>query len=443
MSETRRVQAEAIFRAGVDAVRADEAVRRSVRCEGGRLVIGDDRYILDDFRNITVVGAGKATASMADAVEELVGEDRIAGGYISVKYGHGAPLARIAVGEAGHPIPDSAGVENTRKILALLEEMGENDLVFCLLSGGGSALLPAPAEGITLTDKQEITRLLIGCGAPIEDVNAVRKHLSMIKGGNLARAAAPARVVSLILSDVVGDDLGTIASGPTSPDPTTFRECEKILMRYSLTEIVPGSIRERIAGGIAGKIPETPKPGDPIFKGVTNLIVGSNRIALEAAREKARELGMHPVILSSEVIGDVGDFASEVRRRIEEVQAKGIPAAPPACLLWGGETTVKIQGAGRGGRNQEMALRVALGISGKKGVIFLSGGTDGSDGPTDAAGAWVTGETVERAKSKELQPIEFLHRNDSYAFFSRVGGHVFTGPTGTNVMDLYLALIEG
>lgn len=404
-------------------------------------MIGERRYSLDDFRSILVVGAGKATAAMAGAVEELLG-DRLAGGHISVKYGHGTPLTRVTVGEGGHPVPDEAGEENTREILRILEGAGEDDLVFCLLSGGGSALLPAPAQGITLEDKQEITRRLLESGAAIGEMNAVRKHLSRIKGGNLARETSPARVVSLILSDVVGDDLGTIASGPTAPDPTTFSDCEGIIERYSLSEVIPRNVRDRIAAGVAGTVPETPKPGDPIFTRVHNLVVGSNRLALEAARDAARELGYRPVILSSEVAGDVEDFSAAVERAVKEVELSGKPVSPPACLLWGGETTVKIRGSGTGGRNQELALRVAVRIAGRRKVSFLSGGTDGTDGPTDTAGAFVDGETVSRAEKMEVSPLVSLENNDSFTFFNKVGGHLYTGPTGTNVMDLYLALVE-
>ena len=441
MNENQREHAEAIFRAGIRAVRADQAVRRAVRPEGDQLVIGEKRYFLDAFRNILVVGAGKATAAMAGAVEELLG-DRLAGGHISVKYGHGAPLARVKVGEGGHPVPDQAGEENMREILKILGGAGEDDLVFCLLSGGGSALLPAPAAGLTLKDKQETTRRLLESGAPIGEMNAVRKHLSRIKGGNLVRETAPARLVSLVLSDVVGDDLGTIASGPTAPDPTTFSDCEEIIKRYSLSEVIPRNIRDRIAAGVAGKIPETPKPGDPIFTRVYNLVVGSNRLALEAARDAARELGYRPVIISSQVVGDIEDFSAVVERTVKEVESSGEPVSPPACLLWGGETTVKIRGSGTGGRNQELALRVALRIAGMRKASFLSGGTDGTDGPTEAAGAVVDGETVSRAKKMKVPLIEHLNNNDSFTFFHKVGGHLYTGPTGTNVMDLYLALVE-
>lgn len=429
-----------IFRAALDAADPVAAVLNHVRISQDTLIVGRRRYRLASFRNIYVVGAGKASAAMAQAVQKLLGR-RIAGGLINVKYGHTAPLRRIELNECGHPVPDEAGVRGARRIAALLESAGKDDLALCLISGGGSALLPSPAPPVTLEQKQEATRLLLACGANIHEINALRKHISTLKGGQLARLAQPATVISLLLSDVIGDDLDVIASGPTAPDASTFATARAVLEKYGLLDKVPPAVRERIEQGVAGQIEETPKSGDPIFQRVQNLIVGSNALAVEAAAAKARDLGLRPLILSTRIEGETREIARMHAAIAKEVLLSGRPVRPPACLISGGETTVTIRGDGLGGRNQEFVLAAALDLAGYRGIVVLSGGTDGTDGPTDAAGALADGSTVARAEALGLRPQEFLARNDSYRFFDALGDLLKTGPTKTNVMDVRLLLV--
>jgi len=390
---------------------------------------------------VLVVGMGKASVPMARAVEDLLG-DRIEAGAVVTKYGHGGKLERIKVYEAGHPIPDEEGMRAAGEILEMAERAGEGDTVLCLISGGGSALTPLPAEGIALGEKQRTTELLLRCGARVEEINALRKHLSRIKGGQLARAAHPARVVSLILSDVVGDPLEVIASGPTVPDPTTFGECVDIARRYGIWEDLPEAVRERLKRGVRGEVPETPKPGDPSFERCDNLLVGNNRKALDAARSEAERRGYRTLLLTSTLQGEAREVGKVLAAVVREVRESGNPVSPPACLLSGGETTVTVRGRGKGGRNQELALAMVRELAGLEGVMVLSAGTDGTDGPTDAAGASVDGGTLERASALGLDPDEHLRENDSYNFFHALEDLFITGPTGTNVMDLQIILIE-
>ena len=310
-----------------------------------------------------------------------------------------------------------------------------------MISGGGSALLVAPAEGITLEEKQATTSELLACGASIEEINTVRKHLSRVKGGQLARACWPATVVTLILSDVVGDPLDVIASGPTVPDSSTFGECLEIVSRYELAGRLPASVMERIEAGAKGDLPETPKEGEKIFEGVQNEIVGNSLSAVLAAGRKAEALGYTPLILSTRIEGETREVAHVHAAIFREVLATGFPLAPPACILSGGETTVTLKGKGKGGRNQEFSLAVAMHIQGEDRIFFLSGGTDGTDGPTDAAGAFADGTTVERARAMNLEAGRTLDENDSYPFFDALGDLLITGPTNTNVMDLRVCLI--
>jgi hydroxypyruvate reductase len=350
-------------------------------------------------------------------------------------------LSGIKVVEAGHPVPDEAGLRGTREMIDLLSQTGEADLVFCLISGGGSALSPAPADGLSLGDKQEVTRQLLACGATIHEINSIRKHLSRIKGGHLARLAWPSTLVSLILSDVIGDDLDTIASGPTVPDPSTFYDCLRTLNRYGLTEAVPPPALRHLEAGARGELPETPKSGDPAFRRTQNVIVGSNTLALVASQEKARNLGYNSLILSSSIQGETREVARIHTAIAKEIVSTGNPISPPACLISGGETTVTVQGSGKGGRNQEFALASALDIEGLPNVLVLSGGTDGTDGPTDAAGALADGDTVERGRFKGLDAESYLANNDSYNFFKLLEDLLVTGPTLTNVMDLRLVMV--
>jgi hydroxypyruvate reductase len=433
-----RNDAMGIFQAGLRAADPFSAILRHVKFAGQQLQAGEKRYDLTRVSAIYAIGAGKASARMAQAMEQILG-GRLSG-VVNVKYGHAVPLKGVKVNEAGHPLPDEAGVRGTREILRLLEHCDERSVVLFLISGGGSALLPCPAEGLTLDDKQRTTQALLDCGATIQEINAVRKHISRVKGGRLAKAAYPATVVSLILSDVVGDSLDSIASGPTVPDSSKFADCLRVIDRYRLHEMLPPAVRSYLQRGAEGELEETPKPNDPIFHRVQNLIVGSNRLALSAAKEKAEELGYGALILSSLIQGDTREAAGVHAAIAKEIVETGNPVPRPACIISGGETTVTICGGGLGGRNQEFALAAALGIAGSEGIVVLSGGTDGTDGPTDAAGAMADGTTVQRAKDKGLDPERHLEANDSYHFFRSLDDLLVTGPTFTNVMDLRLVL---
>lgn len=435
-----RGDALSIFRSALSAVDPEEAVRRHLRVDGSTLAIEDRHYDLSACKRILVAGAGKAVAPMARALEVLLG-DRIAGGVLVVKDGHGLPLKKIRIQEASHPVPDERGVAGTLEILKLLQGAGEHDLVICLISGGGSALLIAPSEGISLADKQATTKALLACGATIHEINTIRKHLSRAKGGQLARAAHPAKVLSLILSDVVGDDLDVIGSGPTVPDRSSFQDTMDIFKRYDIWDRIPGPVRERVSQGVKGALPETPKPGDPAFEGCTQVLVGSCLRALRAAAESAEQLGYRSIILSSKVEGEAREVAKAFAAIGKEVLSSQHPLKPPACILTGGETTVTLQGDGRGGRNQEFVLAGAIALDGTDLVVLLAGGTDGTDGPTDAAGALADGLTVRRAKALGMDPHAFLKRSDSYHFFKPLDDLIITGPTRTNVMDIYMILV--
>ena len=438
-----RKDAESIFDQGIQAADPRAAVRRFVSLETGMEVLraGDVYYDLKQVRRIFIVGAGKAAAGMAEACEKILG-DRITEGAVIVKYGYGKELHRVKVIEAGHPIPDGAGVKGTKAVLKILKKAEEEDLVLCLVSGGGSSLLVKPPAGITLRQKQKTTNLLLGCGATIGEINIVRKHLSMVKGGRLAQLAAPARMINLILSDVVGDRLESIASGPGVPGESTFQQGWEILMKYRLTQKIPLPARKRFTEGMAGRIPENPTVEDPVFTRVQNLIVGNNRMVIEAASQRARELHYRPLILSSFFEGESRDVARFHAAIAREILVSGHPIAPPACLISGGETIVTLRGEGKGGRNQEFVLAAALAIDGLNEIVVLSGGTDGTDGPTDAAGAIADGESVRRARKRDIEPAVYLQENDSYHFFQKTGALLVTGPTHTNVMDLRLVLVD-
>jgi hydroxypyruvate reductase len=424
-TKTLRRHALSIFRASLAAADPAGAVARHLA-----------RRHFDRFRHIYVIGAGKAGASMAQAAERVLGR-RITAGLINVKDGHTAPLRRIELNQCGHPVPDERGAAGSARIAQIAASAGRDDLVLCLVSGGASALLPLPAEGITLEEKQATTRLLLACGATIHQINAVRKHISRIKGGQLARLAAPARVESLLLSDVIGDNLDVIGSGPTAPDASTFATASAIFDRFAIRHLVPASVRARIERGVRGEIPETPKPADPLFARVRNTVVGGNRLALDAAARAARLLGYRTLILSSTIEGETREIARMHAAIAREISSTGRPIRPPACIVTGGETTVTIKGDGLGGRNQEFTLAAALDIAGLPRVVVFIAGTDGSDGPTDAAGAIADGQTLARQPDARL----FLDRNDSYHYFQPLGDLVITGPTNTNVMDVRLILV--
>lgn len=404
------------------------------------LSVDQQAYDLKAFRHIYVVGAGKAGGLMAAALESILG-DRLTGGVVNVKYGHTVPVHRIELIEAGHPIPDDAGVQGAARIVRLLESLDEEDLVFCVLSGGGSALMPLPVAGITLEEKQAVTGHMLDCGATINQMNTVRKHISQMKGGHLARLASPATVISLILSDVIGDPLDVIASGPTVPDPSTFADCRAIMTRHQLENTIPASVIRHMQEGEEGRNPETPKPGDPVFKCVQNVLIATSRQALEAARTEAEHRGYHPLILSSSIDGETREIARVYAAIAREIRTSGHPVPPPACIISGGETTVTIRGKGKGGRNQEFVLAAAPGIGGLDQTVVFSAGTDGTDGPTDAAGAIADGLTIARAQQAGLDAESYLNENDAYHFFETLNDLIITGPTNTNVMDLRLLLV--
>ena len=432
---------EDIFMAGVKAVDPERAVQKYVRRQGNQLFVGDCSYILDKYKRIFLIGAGKGTAPMAKALEDILGE-RLTKGLIIVKYGHGIPLEKTRILEADHPIPDDAGLRATKELLRQAQECTKEDLILCAFSGGGSALLPAPLSPITLDQKQTTTRLLLECGATIDEINAIRKHLSRSKGGWLAKEAYPATIVSLLLSDVIGDRLDVIASGPTVPDESTYSDCIKIIDRYKLGDRLPKGVTDYFIKGAAGSLPETPKPGDPVFSNVQNLIVGNNRESLLAAQVRALSLGYNTIVLSSQIEGEAREVAQVFGAIGKEISQANLPISPPACIIAGGETTVTIQGRGKGGRNQELALASAIAIDGWEGISLLSAGTDGTDGPTDAAGAIVNGTTCKRARQANLYPRDFLLGNDSYTFFESLGDLLKTGPTRTNVMDIICMLVD-
>lgn len=373
---------------------------------------------------------------MAAAAERILGR-RIIAGFVNVKERYGKKLRRIELHTCGHPVPDARGLRGAQRIAEIAASAGREDLVVCLISGGASALLPLPAEPITLDEMQEATRLLLASGADIQEFNTIRKHFSQIKGGQLARLAAPARVEALLLSDVIGDDPGVIGSGPTAPDASTFADALRILDKYGLRARVPASLRARFEQGASGAIPETPKSTDALFARVRNTVVGSNRLALAAAARRARELGLRPLVLASGVQGETREMARMHAAIAREIVTSGRPIRPPACVITGGETTVTLKANGKGGRNQEFVLAAALEIADLPRTVVFSAGTDGTDGPTDAAGAIADGATLSRKPDARA----FLDRNDSYHYFEPLGDLIKTGPTHTNVMDVRLILV--
>ncbi|GAO37289.1 hypothetical protein SCT_2708 [Sulfuricella sp. T08] len=435
-----------IFSAALAAVDPYQAVLNAAKLEHDCLTVADTEYRLEAYSRIVVIGAGKATARMALAIEELLGK-RISAGLIIVKEGHTASLDIVGQIEASHPVPNEAGAKGAQRVLEMMRLADERTLVICLLSGGASALLVAPVAGVTLQDKQEVTALLLKAGATIGELNTVRKHLSAVKGGRLAQAAYPAQMVTLILSDVIGDRLDVIASGPTAPDGTSFADAWSVIEKYGLKEKTPWNVMNYLQRGIAGLEPETVKNGDACLPAIRNVIVGGISRALAAAEEKARQLGFSAQIITSELQGEAREAARLLANTACTTQA-GLKAGERRCLLYGGETTVTVTGKGKGGRNQELALAFALEIAGQSGVTLLSAGTDGNDGPTDAAGALVDGSTAGRARRLGIEPVAYLAENDSYGFFQKFDAlsgehsHFMPGPTGTNVMDLQIILLE-
>ncbi len=391
---------------------------------------------------VWLIAVGKAAYPMARAAREVLG-DRLSGGVVLTKEGYaGPPLPPLEIHEAGHPVPDARGVAAAQTIARLLAQTQPADLVLLLLSGGGSALLVSPAPGLTLDDVQRTTDLLLASGAPITEVNAVRKHLERLKGGQLARLAAPASVVALVLSDVLGDPLDAIASGPAAPDPTTFADAWAVLARYGLLEQVPPAVRRHLQAGLQGQVPETPKPGDPLFGRVHAILIGSVRVAAEAAQAAAQRLGFHAAIATTTLQGEAREVGRALAAVLTEMAHHQRPLPRPACLIWGGETTVTLGSGphGRGGRNQELALAAVEPLAGAPAALLVTLATDGTDGPTDAAGAAVDGETWARARALGLDPRAALARHDAYAFFAALDALLRPGPTQTNVNDLTLLL---
>lgn len=437
--EEQRQTLRRIFDAALVAVAPDEALRRHLRLEGAVLSAGGHSWNLAG-RHVYVLGAGKGAAPMAHAVEEMLGALPLTG-FTVVKYDHGLPLTRIELAEAGHPVPDAAGEAAARRMLDLAKRAGADDLVLCLFTGGASALTPAPAQGLCLEDVQQTTAQLLACGATIYELNAVRKHLSLFSGGLLARAAYPAPVVSIIVSDVVGDPLDVIASGPTAPDPSTFADCLEIVGRFALGDALPAPVLHRLREGAAGRIDETPKADDPLFTQVINILAATNRQALDAAAREAEACGYAVCILSDKLTGEAQDVACElVAEAVKRAKALR-PGHKPMCLLAGGETTVTIKGSGKGGRNQEMALTAALALEGTHGISCLFAGTDGTDGPTDAAGGFAFASSVAALGGSDAARA-FLENNNSYAALAASNDLLITGPTRTNVMDIAAILLE-
>jgi hydroxypyruvate reductase len=426
---TAREAALAVWRAALAAGDVAPLVRSALQLRGSHLVAGSLDVDLDRAQ-LLVLGCGKAGASMARAVESVLGE-RAGEGFVVVKDGYALPTARIRIAEAGHPVPDTRGVAASTRLLELARGARAGDLVLFLVSGGGSALTPAPAPPVTLDEKQALTRLLLGAGATIGELNAVRKHLSLFKGGQLARAAAPAMVLTLALSDVIGDPLDVIASGPTAPDPTTFADALGVLAARGVAP--PEAVDRRLRAGARGEIEETPKPGDPIFARVTNQVIGNNALITDAAVGTARALGYEPTLLTRALQGEAREVARDFVARARTLQ-------PPACLIAGGETTVTVTGQGRGGRCQEFALAAALELREHDDIVVLAAGTDGTDGPTDAAGGIVDGGSRRRGEAAGIDARSALADNDGGTFLAKSGDRVVTGPTNTNLLDLYIAV---
>ena len=423
-----------ILNAALQAVEPGDAVDQHMHRVGDQLIIGEHPFDLSEYQRVLVIGAGKAGAPMVLAAANILG-NYLTQALVIVKKGYISAHENdqnMIILQAGHPIPDQRGVEGTQRILKLLQNSQPNDLIICLISGGGSALLVSPVEGLSLEDLQSLTSNLLASGASINEINTIRKHLSQVKGGNLARLAAPAPLATLILSDVVGDPLDVIASGPTVPDPTTFEDAHDILQRYQIASPNITTVLQNRKSDIG----ETPKPGDSIFEDVYNVIIGSNRQAAQAAIKRAQEEGFNTLLLTTYLQGEArqaGRFIGAIARQIAQ---SDYPIPKPACIVVGGETTVTLQGDGLGGRNTELALSAVEEISGLNNVALVTLATDGGDGPTDAAGAVVTGETLSRASQIGLKPAEYLARNDSYHFFEALDDLLKTGPTMTNVNDL-------
>jgi len=447
LSSQLRAQITTIIEAALRAVDPYAAVRAHVLLDSDCLRAGGRSYPLAEIERILVVGGGKAGAPMAAALADILGP-RITAGVVNVKYGHttGADTGAIQIVEAGHPLPDAAGQAGAERIAGLLSGLTPRDLALALISGGGSALLPLPVAGISLADIQALTQALLRCGADITEINTIRKHLSRLQGGQLARLAQPAQVLTLILSDVVGAPLDVIASGPTVPDPTTYADAVAVLQRYDILEQIPLSVRAHLAAGAAGELPDTPKPGDPLFERVANLVIGDNASAGRAAVAAAQRRGFHSALLTTFVQGEAREVGRVAAGLAQGIACGQSDFSRPACLVLGGETTVTVRGQGTGGRNQELALAAAIALDGYPlpdgvAVAVVSLGTDGTDGPTNAAGGIATRDTLARGRMLGLDARAALADNDSYHYLAAVGDLIVTGPTNTNVNDLVFVFV--
>lgn len=429
-----------VLAAALEAADPATAVQRFLRRDGARLIVGEQTYALDAGGRVLLVAVGKAAAAMATAAATILG-DRLTRGVVVVKDAPPALAPRLEVYVGGHPVPDATSVEAAQAVADLLADTTADDLVVTLISGGGSALLTLPVPGVALADLQQLTRDLLACGATINEINTLRKHLDSVKGGGLARMAAPAQVATLILSDVVASPLDVIASGPTVPDASSFADAWAILERYDLVAQVPAAIRAQLEAGVSGAVADTPKPGDPLFARVQNLLIGSNVQAAQAAQAAAQAAGMHTLLLTTFLEGEArtaGQFLAAIAR---EIVTSGNPIPAPACVIVGGETTVTLRGNGRGGRNQELALAAAITLAGLPNVALVALATDGGDGPTDAAGAVASGETLTRANALGLDAVAHLAGNDAYPFFAALEDLLLPGPSGTNVNDLVFVFV--
>jgi glycerate-2-kinase len=428
------------FATALNSVNPKQIVKSKLLLKDSRLHVEKYSFDLKKFRNIYVVGGGKASGSMAEAMEEILGE-RIETGLVNVPRGSKHKTHIIKLHGASHPIPDDRGVEGTRRMLEIAERADKDDLLVCLISGGGSSLMPLPRDRISIVDKREITNALLKCGATINEINTVRKHISDFKGGWLAKKAYPATILNLVLSDVVGDPLDFIASGPTVPDSTFFSDAVNVLKKYRLWGKAPASIRKVLSDGEKDLIAETPKASNEIFKKVFNVIVGNNRLAALKTCESLKSEGLNTLLLTSTLEGEARQVGAMLVSIARETLMSGNPVSKPAGIVAGGETTVTVTGRGRGGRNQEIALAAAQKLEKIDGVVVASISTDGIDGPTDAAGAIADGKTLARATASRLNSEKYLAENDSYHFFSKLGDLISTGPTGTNVNDISVAVI--
>jgi glycerate-2-kinase len=442
-----RMDVRDLFLHGIHAVDAYEITTQSLIVEGSSLTARSvegltTEYELKKHRRLLITGFGKAAGPMARAAEEKL-RDYLSEGVVITGYGHGVDLERIRIREAGHPIPDANSVKGAQELVHMLKNADEDDLVIVLISGGGSALCTQPCEGIKLTDIQTMTELLLKCGADINEINTIRKHISQVKGGQLAVTAHPVSLLSLIISDVIDDRLDTIASGPTVPDATTFQEAHDILRKYDISERSPAAVRNRIQLGIEGKIDDTPKSDDIRFQKTRNVIIAHNLTALRAIAKRAEEMGYRPLLISSRINGDTRITAQVFGAIIKDVVASSHTTQQPVCIIAGGEMTVRVSGQGKGGRNQDFCLALTPLINGLDRVIVLSAGSDGADGPTEAAGAIIDSTTLSKAQDIGLDIDEALVDNDSNEFFRKSGGLLITGPTRTNIMDIQIALVHG